>query len=98
MRSAQGGSIVQRRRNARRARGPSSSPAIASTPAEFRRSLIESRLSTIVRPTPLGLTVGMTRTARVQPRDTPANPITGERSTVTGTAATANGELVVVEL
>ena len=40
----------------------------------------------------------MTRTARVQPGDTPANPITGERSTVTGTAATANGELVVVEL
>jgi len=40
----------------------------------------------------------MTRTARVQPGDTPANPITGERSTVTGTAAPANGELVVVEL
>jgi hypothetical protein len=40
----------------------------------------------------------MTRTARVQSGDTLASPITGERSTFTGTAATTNGELVVFGL
>ena len=71
--SAQGGFMLQRSRKARRARGPSSNPAIASILRQLRRSRITLRLCGIVRRIRVNLTDGMTDTTRIQPDDTLAH-------------------------
>ena len=61
IRSDQGGSSIERSRNAPRARGPSSRPASASMRTSCRRSRMDSSLSAMDRLTRSGFTAGMTR-------------------------------------
>ena len=93
IRSDHGGSIVERSRNAPRARGPSSKSGDGVHAHDPRRSRMKSRDPAMDSLRQSVLTGGM-----ITPGQTLENPVTGERFTFTDTAASTGGELLAFEL